>query len=94
MPTLNDLIDGDAQRLDTGFTFTEGPLYHPDGFYYFVDVRESKFYRIKPGEKAELLRENTGEGNGTTFDPGEAYPMRGRQPPGDALAGGRHVRVE
>ena len=69
MPTLNDLIDGDAQRLDTGFTFTEGPLYHPDGFYYFVDVRESKFYRIKPGEKAELLRENTGEGNGTTFDP-------------------------
>ena len=69
MPTLNDLIDGDAQRLDTGFTFTEGPLYHPDGFYYFVDVRESKFYRIKPGEKAELLRESTGEGNGTTFDP-------------------------
>ena len=69
MPTLNDLIDGDAQRLDTGFTFTEGPLYHPDGFYYFVDVRESKFYRIKPGEKAELLRQNTGEGNGTTFDP-------------------------
>ena len=49
MPTLNDLIDGDAQRLDTGFTFTEGPLYHPDGFYYFVDVRESKFYRITPG---------------------------------------------
>jgi len=29
MPTLNDLIDGDAQRLDTGFIFTEGPLYHP-----------------------------------------------------------------
>ena len=67
MPTLNDLIDGDVQQLDTGFTFTEGPLYHPNGFYYFVDVRESKFYRIKPGEKAELLRENTGEGNGTTF---------------------------
>src|ERR1700680_104523 len=69
MPTLNDLIDGDAQRLDTGFTFTEGPLYHPDGFYYFVDVRESKFYRIKPGSPVELLRENTGDGNGTTFDP-------------------------
>ena len=69
MPTLNDLIDGDVQQLDTGFTFTEGPLYHPNGFYYFIDVRESKFYRIKPGEKAELLRENTGEGNGTTFDP-------------------------
>ena len=69
MPGLNDLIDGDVQRLATGFTFTEGPVYHPDGFWYFVDVRESKFYRIKPGSPAELLRENTGDGNGTTFDP-------------------------
>jgi len=66
MPGLDDIIDGEAQRLATGFTFTEGPLYHPDGFYYFVDVRESKFYRIKPGGSAELLRQNTGDGNGTT----------------------------
>jgi len=69
MAGLDDLIDGDVQRLATGFTFTEGPVYHPDGFWYFVDVRESKFYRIKPGDPAELLRENTGDGNGTTFDP-------------------------
>lgn len=60
---------GDAERLATGFTFTEGPLWHPEGFYYFVDVRESKFYRLRPGSSAELLRESTGEGNGTTFDP-------------------------
>jgi gluconolactonase len=59
----------EAERLATGFVFTEGPLWHPDGFYYFVDVRASKFYRIRPGSQAELLRENTGEGNGTTFDP-------------------------
>src|SRR5947207_10337700 len=57
------------ERMSTGFSFTEGPLYHPDGFYYFVDVRESKFNGIKPGNPAELLREQTGEGNGTTFDP-------------------------
>lgn len=31
-------------------------------------MRESKFYRIAEGGAAELLRENTGEGNGTTFD--------------------------
>ena len=42
--------EGEAERLATGFTFTEGPLYHPDGFYYFVDVRESKFYRHPPGQ--------------------------------------------
>jgi gluconolactonase len=69
MPGLSDVVDQSAaERLETGLVFTEGPLWHPDGFYYFVDVRASKFYRIRPGSPAELLRENTGEGNGTTFD--------------------------
>jgi gluconolactonase len=69
MNGLSQLLDkSEAERLATGFVFTEGPLWHPDGFYYFVDVRASKFYRLKPGGAAELLRENTGEGNGTTFD--------------------------
>ena len=69
MNGLPQILDQtEAERLATGFVFTEGPLWHPDGFYYFVDVRASKFYRLKPGGAAELLRENTGEGNGTTFD--------------------------
>ena len=62
------LESSEAERLATGFVFTEGPLWHPDGFYYFVDVRKSMFYRLTPGGKPEVLRENTGEGNGTTFD--------------------------
>ena len=57
----------EAERLATGFTFTEGPLWHPDGFYYFVDLRVNKLYRLTPGQKPELVRE-TEEGNGTTFD--------------------------
>ena len=66
---LSAVIDtSEAERLATGFVFTEGPLWHPDGFYYFVDVRKSMFYRLTPGGKPEVLRENTGEGNGTTFD--------------------------
>ncbi|HEX3954250.1 MAG TPA: SMP-30/gluconolactonase/LRE family protein [Stellaceae bacterium] len=70
MHGLSQIIDGEVERLATGFTFTEGPLWHPaEKFYYFVDVREAKFYRLRPGGPAELLRENTGEGNGTTFDP-------------------------
>ncbi|HKZ07430.1 MAG TPA: SMP-30/gluconolactonase/LRE family protein [Methylomirabilota bacterium] len=66
--TLERLLDGKPERLATGFVFTEGPLWHPDGFYYFVDVRTSRLYRIAPGRTAELLREGTGGGNGTTFD--------------------------
>ena len=59
---------GEALRLATGFVFTEGPLWHPDGFYYFVDVRASRLYRLAPGGSPELVRERTGGGNGTTFD--------------------------
>ena len=57
-----------AERLATGFGFTEGPLWHPDGFYYFVDIRANKLFRVTPGKAPEVVRENTGEGNGTTFD--------------------------
>jgi gluconolactonase len=57
-----------AERLATGFVFTEGPLWHPDGFYYFVDIRRSNLHRLTPGKEPEHVRANTGEGNGTTFD--------------------------
>jgi gluconolactonase len=62
------LETSEAERLATGFTFTEGPLWHPDGFFYFVDLRVNRLHKIVPGQAAELVRENTGEGNGTTFD--------------------------
>jgi gluconolactonase len=58
----------EAERLASGFGFTEGPSWHPDGFYYFVDIRKSTLHRLRPGTEAEVVRTNTGEGNGTTFD--------------------------
>jgi gluconolactonase len=71
MPAENYLPDVletvEAERLATGFVFTEGPLWHPEGFYYFVDIRTNRLYRITPGQKAEVVRETAG-GNGTTFD--------------------------
>src|SRR6266700_537025 len=58
-----------AERLATGFGFTEGPLWDPtNGCYYFVDLRRNRLHRITPGKEPEVVRENTGEGNGTTFD--------------------------
>ena len=36
MPSANDLPEvletTEAERLATGFVFTEGPLWHPDGY--------------------------------------------------------------
>jgi gluconolactonase len=67
--TLSSILETEtAQQLATGFVFTEGPLWHPDGFYYFVDIRRSTLHRLTPGKEPELVRANTGEGNGTTFD--------------------------
>ncbi len=66
---LSTILDRtQAERLATGFGFTEGPLWHPEGFYTFVDIRKSTLHRLTPGKPPELMRENTGEGNGTTFD--------------------------
>jgi gluconolactonase len=69
MDTLSSILaTTNAERLATGFVFTEGPLWHPDDFYYFVDVRASVLYRLTPGRAPEVVREQTGGGNGTTFD--------------------------
>lgn len=66
---LSALIEsGEPQQLAGGFQFTEGPLWHPDGFFYFVDIRANRIYQLKPGAGPVVYRENSGGGNGTTFD--------------------------
>jgi len=68
MTTLSDVLETTTlQQVATGFVFTEGPLWHPDGFFYFVDVRTSMLYRLTLGDKAQVVRKTEG-GNGTTFD--------------------------
>lgn len=68
MTTLSDVLETTAlQQVATGFVFTEGPLWHPDGFFYFVDVRTSVLYRLTLGDKPQVVRKTQG-GNGTTFD--------------------------
>ena len=41
MVGLSDILETTAfERVATGFVFTEA-LWHPDGFFYFVDLRSS-----------------------------------------------------
>ena len=68
MTTVDDLFENrNFQKVAGGFVFTEGPVWHPDGFFYFVDVRDNKMFKIALGGKHELVRATIG-GNGTTFD--------------------------
>src|ERR1700680_110800 len=55
----------EADRLPTGFIFTEGPAWQPEGYWYFVDIRQNKLFRLTPGKEPEIVR-NTIGGNGKT----------------------------
>lgn len=68
MTTLNDILESTTpQKVAGGMIFTEGPLWHPDGFFYFVDIRTDTLYRLTLGEAPQKVRTTEG-GNGTTFD--------------------------
>lgn len=68
MTALNDILETTTPtKVASGFVFTEGPLWHPDGFFYFVDLMSNLLYRMVPGQKPERVRD-TQAGNGTTFD--------------------------
>ena len=66
---LAEIVESaEPERLATGFQFTEGPLWHQDGYLLFVDIRTSRIFRLEPGGEPELFREDSGESNGMTFD--------------------------
>lgn len=68
METLSDILETTSfETISSGHVFTEGPLWHPDGSFYFTDLRSNRLYRMVPGQKPTLVRETDG-GNGTTFD--------------------------
>ena len=59
---------GEPQQLATGFVFTEGPLWVAEGYWLFVDVRTSNVYKLVPGGEAEVVRANSDQSNGMTYD--------------------------
>lgn len=68
MNDLSDILEtSEAERQATGYVFTEGPLWHPDGFFYFNDIRPGTLYRLELGGTPEPVRKTNG-GNGLTFD--------------------------
>lgn len=66
---LRDIVESaEAERLATGFEFTEGPLWYSAGYWVFVDIRTSRIYKLTPGGEPEVIRENSDQANGMTFD--------------------------
>ena len=68
MVQMSDLIDQqEPQRLATGFQFTEGPVWHPDGYLLFSDIPPGIIYRWTPGGITAFLTPSR-RSNGLIFD--------------------------
>ena len=71
MKTIKSLFTSTKpELLVTGFVFTEGPLWHPDGILYVSDVDAQVHYKVRLQQKVikEVIREGSGGANGAVFD--------------------------
>ncbi len=67
---VHDLVDPDSplELIDSGYTFTEGPVY-VDGVYYFTDFMVNKIFRYEPGKgKPVLIDGDSHFSIGMTYD--------------------------
>ena len=60
--------DVEPKKVSTGYQFTEGPLWHPDGYLLFSDIPANTVYKWTPGEKAVEYLNPSGHSNGLAFD--------------------------
>jgi gluconolactonase len=57
-----------AELVQEGFTFTEGPVGAADGSLYFSDIRVNKTFHLDAAGKISQFRENTGGANGIALN--------------------------
>jgi len=73
-----DFSDYKVEKVAAGYTFTEGPVWSREGFLLFSDVPNQRIWKMTPGEKPVVFRENSGRTNGNTFDSkGNLYSCEG-----------------
>lgn len=66
---LKQLVEsGDPEKIAGDFEFTEGPVWHPDGYVIFSDIPANRQYRWSPSEGLAVYREPSGNSNGLTLD--------------------------
>jgi gluconolactonase len=65
-----ELVDerAEVERLGTGFTFTEGPIWNPDGFLLFSDMPGDVRRRWDPDSGVTEVANPSNKGNGMTID--------------------------
>lgn len=57
-----------AERFITGRRFTEGPVWHPDGYLLFSDIPANCIYRWEEEKPLGVFRKPSNHSNGLAFD--------------------------
>ena len=66
---ITDLVpEQTPATIAEAFQFTEGPVWHPEGYLLFSDIPASTIYRYVPGGEAAPYLTPSGNSNGLTFD--------------------------
>lgn len=67
---LQSILDKNTQveKIARNFKFTEGPLWHPNGFLLLSDIPANTIYQWQPNQKLQIFRHPSGNANGNTFD--------------------------
>ncbi|NES86180.1 MAG: SMP-30/gluconolactonase/LRE family protein [Moorea sp. SIO2B7] len=67
---ISAIIDSNAEveQLSDGLKFTEGPLWHPNGFLLFSDIPADTLYKWTTNGKVSIYRRPAGNPNGNTLD--------------------------
>lgn len=71
--------DATIELISDGFSFTEGPVWHKEGYLLFSDIPANKIMKYEPGKGVSLFMDNSGfvgttikeagpGSNGLTFD--------------------------
>lgn len=61
-PALDEIVPRDVrmEKLADGFLFTEGPVWHPDGYLLFSDPNANTIYRWTPDGAVSIYRTKSG----------------------------------
>ena len=65
---LEKIIITEPELVCTGFRFTEGPIWHPDGYLLFSDIPANRIFKWTSDDNVETFREPSGNSNGLTYD--------------------------
>ena len=56
------------EKVATGFKFTEGPVWSPQGYLLFSDIPGDRIHKWSEKDGLKVWREPSGNSNGLTFD--------------------------